>query len=127
MTLHLKICRNCIMQSCQNDRDSEMNVAVIKKPQQGLHSLQRPRNVGLPSAHLTTFYRGTIEIIPMYGFTSWLESCKAYEQKQLFRIVETAASAKQLSGTPTTPPIIFSLYCHQVRGTGASVAKLAEC
>ncbi|KAK0141960.1 RNA-directed DNA polymerase from mobile element jockey [Merluccius polli] len=70
---------------------STNTTAVIKKAQRRLHPLRRLRKAGLPTPHLTTFYRGTIESILTYGFTSWFGSCKAYEQQQLNRIVKTAS------------------------------------
>ncbi|XP_055494275.1 zinc finger protein Helios isoform X8 [Leucoraja erinacea] len=79
--------------------------AVIKRAQQRLHPLRRLRKGGLPTVHLTTFYRGTIESMLTYSITSWFGSCKAYEQRQLNRIVKTAS---RIIGAPL--PFLLEIY-----------------
>ncbi len=65
--------------------------AITKKAQQRLHLLRKLRKAGLPTAHLTTFYKGTVESILTYNITSWFGSCKEYDRRQLNRVVKTAS------------------------------------
>ncbi|KAK0130917.1 putative RNA-directed DNA polymerase from transposon BS [Merluccius polli] len=64
---------------------------TVKKAHQRLHSLRCLKRAGLSTAHLTTFYRGTVESVLSYGLTSWFGSCRAQERKKLSRIVKTAS------------------------------------
>ena len=103
-----------------DDLTSNTNTtAVIKKAQQRLHSLRRLRKAGLPPPHLTTFYRGTIESILTYSFTSWFGSSKAYEQQQLNRIVKTAS---RIIGVPL--PLLMVVY--QQRCTRRAIAIIKD-
>lgn len=57
------------------------STAVIKKAQKASSSpLRGLRTLGLPTPHLTTFYRGVIENILTQSFTSWFGSCKSNEK-----------------------------------------------
>lgn len=81
-----------------NDLTSSTNtLVVVKKAQQQLHSLCRLRKTDLPSSHLITFYRSTVESILTYSFTSWFGGCSAKGKKQLNRTVKTA---KKIIGAP---------------------------
>ncbi|KAF7645238.1 hypothetical protein LDENG_00208050 [Lucifuga dentata] len=98
-----------------DDLTSTINTtAVIKKAQQWLHPLRRLRKAGLPTPHLTTFYQGTTESILTYSFTSWLGSCKAYEQQQLNRIVKIAS---RIIGAPL--PFLMEIYQQRCVDTNA--------
>ena len=90
--------------------------AVLKKAQQRLHSLRRLRKTGLPTTHLTTFYRGTVESVLTYGFTSWFECCSAQEKKQLNRLVKTAS---KIIGAPL--PCLMKLYRHRCISRATSI------
>ncbi|KAK7898562.1 hypothetical protein WMY93_019415 [Mugilogobius chulae] len=81
----------------ENLSPSINTTAVTKKAQQRLHSLRRLRRVGLPTSHLTTVHRGTVESVLSYGLTSWFGGCSVKEKKQLNRIVKTAS---KIIGTP---------------------------
>ena len=56
--------------------------AIIKKAQQqvALYPLRRLRKAGLPTAYLTTSYKGTIESILSYSLISWFSNCKGHEK-----------------------------------------------
>lgn len=65
--------------------------AIGKEAQQRLHPFHRLRRFGLPTFHLTTFYRGMIESVLFYFLMSWFEGCSAQEKKQLNRVVKTGS------------------------------------
>lgn len=67
------------------------NVAITKKAQQRLHPLRKLRKAGLPTAYLTTFYKGMVESILTYNYTSWIISCTEHGRQQLNRVVKTAS------------------------------------
>lgn len=79
--------------------------AVLKKAQQRFHCLRRLRKTGLPTTHLTTFYRGTVESVLTYGFTTWFGCCSARDKKRLNRLVKTAS---KIIGAPL--PCLMELY-----------------
>jgi len=64
--------------------------SITKKAQQRLYFLRRIGKAHLPSTILTTFYRGTIEIILSGCITAWFRSCTSLDRKALQRIVRTA-------------------------------------
>ncbi|XP_008431633.1 uncharacterized protein LOC103479143 [Poecilia reticulata] len=74
--------------------------SLVKKAQQRLHFLRRMRRASLPSLILSTFYRGTIEILLTSSISIWSGSCKASDWKSLQRVVKTA---ERIIGTPLPP------------------------
>ncbi|KAF7649075.1 hypothetical protein LDENG_00147890 [Lucifuga dentata] len=102
-----------------DDLTSTINTTtVIKEAQQWLHPLRRLRKAGLPTPHLTTFYKGTTESILPCSFTSWFGSCKAYEQQQLDRIVKTAS---RIIGAPL--PFLMEIYQQHCVRRATSIIK----
>lgn len=49
-------------------------VAIVKKAQQRLNLLRRPRKARFPTVHPSTFYRAAMESILTYNLTSWFGS-----------------------------------------------------
>lgn len=109
--------------------------AVTKKAQQRLQTLCKLRKTGLPTTHLITFYRGTIEYVLKPSFTAWFGCCSTKDVKQISRIVKTTSKILALSSivsaellpssrSYTTPLIISSAYCHLGEDTGKTRMKL---
>ncbi|KAM3843222.1 nuclear pore complex protein Nup107 [Diretmus argenteus] len=102
-----------------DDLSSTSNIsAIVKKAQQRLHPLRRLRKVGLPSPHLTTFYRGTIESVVSYALTSWFGSCKAHEKQRLNKIIKTAS---KIIGAPL--PFLLEIYNQRCARRATGIIK----
>ncbi|KAI4905235.1 hypothetical protein NFI96_008737, partial [Prochilodus magdalenae] len=74
---------------------------LVRKAQQRLHFLRRPRRVNLPQQLLCNFYRSTVESILTSCITAWYGSATSAERKALQRVVKTA----QHITASTLPPI----------------------
>lgn len=102
-----------------NDLTFHTNTAaVVKKAQKRLHPLRKLTKAGLPTPHLITFYRGTIESLLTYGFTSWFGSCRDYELSKLQRIVK---AARKIIGSPL--PSLRELYDKRCMDKAVSIIK----
>ena len=79
--------------------------AITKKAQQRLYPLRQLKKVDLPIPALTMFYRGTIESLLTYCFTSWYGNSTVEEKKQLHRTLRTA---ERIIGTSL--PFLADMY-----------------
>ncbi|KAL0153248.1 hypothetical protein M9458_051423 [Cirrhinus mrigala] len=92
--------------------------SLNKKGQQRLHFLRRLKRASLPPPILTTFYRGTIEIVLTSCITVWYGNCSAADRKTLQRTVNTAAK------TISAPlPSILDIFLARCSSKASSIVK----
>ncbi|KAK3545736.1 hypothetical protein QTP70_011332 [Hemibagrus guttatus] len=63
---------------------------LVKKAQQRLFFLRKPKKAKVPSQLLVNFYRSTIESILCHCITVWYTSCTTENRRDLARIIKTS-------------------------------------
>ncbi len=93
-------------------------MSISKKAQQRLDFLCWLKRASLPPPILTTFYRGTIEIVLTSCITVWYGNCSAADRKTLQWTVNTAA---KIIGAPL--PSILDIFLARCSSKANSIVK----
>ncbi|XP_060782740.1 solute carrier family 23 member 1 [Neoarius graeffei] len=96
--------------------------AAIKRAQKQLHPLQRLRKAGLPTVHLTIFYRGTTENTLTYSFTSWFGSCILLTSAKFFPCLSFKHYILAFGGILAIPLILAKPLC--IKDNNAAKSQL---
>lgn len=97
---HTSLCssRNQVVERVENikflgvqitsDRSwSENTTSLVKRAQKRLYFPRKLKQASLPTNVLTTFYRGTVDSVLTYGFSTWFPGCSEADKKALQRVV----------------------------------------